>query len=125
MQAIEYAAYISVGRGCAFAGLAVLCVMLGLSFEPVLAAQIGGVLCLAVAVILIAFAYAARTRNYKHTEVWLILPKDHRPPESIAQKVIGGALRETYLWFAQQALLFAVGLLAASLTLSLFLGVPT
>ncbi len=125
MQAIEDAAYISVGRGCGFAGLAVLCVMLGLSFEPVLAAQIGGVLCLAVALILLAYAYAALKRNYKYTELWLILPKDHRPPEGIAQKVIGGALRETYLWFARQALLFAMGLLAASLTLSLFLGVPS
>ena len=124
MQAIEYAAYVSVGRGCGFAGLAVFCVMLGLSFEPVLATKTGGLLCLGVTAILLIRAFSARKRPYKRTELWLILPKAERPPEAIAQKVIGGALHDTYLVFAEKGAVFAIGLLAVSVLLAIALRAP-
>lgn len=119
MDAIENAAYVSVGRACGFAGLAVFCLMFGLSFEPALAARTGGVVCLAVTLILAFYAYRARTRPYKRTELWLILPKDQRPPAGVAQRLIGEALRETYLWFAKQAAIISVVLLASSLALQM------
>ncbi len=102
MDAIENAAYVSVGRACGFAGLAVFCIMFGLSFEPILAARAGAVLCLALTAILALYAYHAPARPYKRTELWLILAKDQRPPAAFAQDVIGRTLRDTYAWFAKQ-----------------------
>ena len=119
MEAIETAAQISVGRACGFAGLGVLCLMLGLSFDPVLAARAGGLLCLAVTLILTIYAVRARKRPYRDTEVWLILSREDRPPESVAQQVIGEALRQTYFWFARQSALVAIVLLASAATLSI------
>lgn len=119
MDAIRNAAYVSVGRACGFAGLAVFCVMFGLSFEPILAARAGAVLCLMLAVVLSAYAYFAPTRSYKRTELWLILAKDQRPPKAFAQDVIGRALQETYAWFAKQAGLVAIILWAVSVLFQL------
>lgn len=108
MDAIENAAFVSVGRACGFAGLGIFCLMFGLSFEPVLAARSGAISCLLIALILCAYAMRARKRPYRRTELWLILAKDSRPPKSIAQQIIGETLRETYFWFARQALAISI-----------------
>lgn len=121
MKAIETAALISVGRACGFAGLAILCVMLGLSFEPVLAARAGGLMGLGLAAILALFGMFAQSRAYKETETWLILPKEERPPAAIAQELIGKTLRETYFRFAERAMMGSMILLGASLMFK-FLG---
>ena len=121
MEAIEKAAFVSVGRACGFAGFALVLLMLGLSFEPVLATRTGSLLGLVLMGILFGYSARAPVRPYKRTEAWLILPKDERPPATIAQRVIGQALRETYLWFARQAAIISCLLLAASVVLQ-FIG---
>jgi len=117
MGAIEKAAFVSIGRACGFAGFAVLLLVIGLSFEPVLAARTGSALGLLLTGILFACAARARSRPYKRTEVWVLLRRDERPPAAIAQRVIGQALYETYRWFARQAAIVSILLLAASLVL--------
>jgi hypothetical protein len=119
MEAIENAAFVSVGRASGFAGLAVFCIMFGLSFEPALSARTGGALCLGLTLILSLYGICARARPYKRTEVWLILPKDERPPAGVAQQLIGEALRDTYLWFARQTAMISVVLLVSSGVLQL------
>lgn len=119
MEAIENAAFVSVGRASAFAGLGIVCIMFGLAFDPVLAARTGGSLSLMVGLILSVFGWRARYRPYKRTELWLILDKKQRPPPGIAQQVIAQALREAYLWFAQQAAIIALVLLLAAFALTL------
>ncbi len=119
MDAIENAAYVSVGRACGFTGLAIFCLMFGMSFEPALAARTGGTLCLAVTFILAFQAYRARMRPFRRTEVWIILRKEDRPPAEIAQKLIGETLRRVYLWFAQSAAIFAFVLLISAIILYL------
>lgn len=120
MGAIENAAYISVCRACGFAGLAIFCVIFGLSFQPVFAARTGAGLCVALALVLAAYAYWAPTRPYKRTELWLILAKDKRPPVAFAQRVIGNALRDTYIWFSRQSAIIAIVLLVVSIALQIF-----
>ena len=119
MDAIENAAFVSVGRACGFAGLGIFCLIFGLSFQPVLAARTRGALCLALTLLLATYAFRARTRPYKRTELWLILARDQRPPATVAQKVVGEALRATYLWFAQQAATISMVLLVAAVVLKL------
>jgi hypothetical protein len=100
MDVIETHARISVARGCAFALLAIFCVMFGLLGTPVLALKIGGLFCLVVSIILMLRAEFAHLRSHKHTEVWLMLDEGDRPPSAIAQQVICGVLRGVYNEFA-------------------------
>jgi len=117
MEAIENAAFISVGRACGFVGLAVFCIVFGLMYDPVFAARAGGLITLGLAAILSGYAHFARTRYYKRTEVWTILKKEDRPPENIAQRMIGEVLRVTYIKFARQTALVSLTFLAVSLVL--------
>ena len=87
-------------RACAFASLAIFCVMVGMSFMPRLAFQAGGFLTMLMALILMYKAREALTKNYRKTEMWLYLPKEQRPPEAYAQWASSTVLHETYITFA-------------------------
>jgi hypothetical protein len=115
MEAIERAAHISVGRACAFCGLAIFCFMVGFSYEPHLSARVGGSFALVMALVLWAKAWLARAKPYRQTEIWLILDEKDRPPDTVAQNMIGNVLRQTFLIYANYAATMAVILLAASI----------
>jgi len=93
-------AYETVLRACAFASLAIFCVMIGLSFLPRSAFQAGGFLSMAMTLVLVLKAYEARTKDHRRTEMWLYLPKESRPPQATAQKMVSTIMRETYLQVA-------------------------
>jgi hypothetical protein len=114
MEHLQNSVQISTARGCGFGLLAIFCTMVGLSGTPALALKTGGLLCLVACSILIVKAQLSLTRSYKHTEVWLMLTNDQRPPATVAQRVIGGALQDAYRRFA---FYFAVAA-AAMLTLA-------
>ena len=100
MQKLRQVAFISVGRGVAFAGLGIFVVMVGLSFDPVLALRSGGVLLLILlAGLLIKAQHVART-DYRRTEAWLLLDRAERPDERTAG-YLTKALREACIWFAR------------------------
>jgi hypothetical protein len=46
MEELRKAAFISVARGCGFGMLAIICVMVGLSYNPRAVFQAGGILTL-------------------------------------------------------------------------------
>jgi len=119
MEHMRRIAYETVMRACAFASLAIFCVMVGMSFQPRLAFQAGGFLTILMSVILILKAYEARTKPYRRTEMWLYLPKELRPPEAYAQWASATVLRETYLTFARWTAAIAVGMLVIALGFSL------
>jgi hypothetical protein len=101
-------AYETVLRACGFAALAIFCVMIGLSFNPRAAFQAGGTLTTIMTLILMFKAREARTKPYRKTEMWLYLPKEHRPPETYAQIASATVLRETYLVFARWTAMTAI-----------------
>ena len=119
MEHMRRIAYETVLRACAFASLAIFCVMVGMSFQPRLAFQAGGFLTILMSVILIIKAYEARTKPYRRTEMWLYLPKDLRPPEAYAQWASATVLRETYLTFARWTAAIAIGMWVIALAFSL------
>jgi cell division protein FtsW (lipid II flippase) len=100
MEQMRRAAFEVVMRACAFASLAIFCIMFGLSFDPRRAFQAGGTLITVMALVLILKAHQARTKDYRRTEMWLYLPKEVRPPANFAQWASATVLRETYLQFA-------------------------
>jgi hypothetical protein len=102
------AAFESVSRGCAFGFLAIACVMMGMVYDPKLVFQTGGILTLIMTFILMLKSRQALTKNYKRTEMWLMLPKNFRPPEAYAQWAAATVLRDAYLTFAQYTALVSI-----------------
>lgn len=80
---------------------------------------IGGILTLLTSLVLLARGLAAPRQPYKRTELWVMLKPAERPKPEVAQQLIGGVLRDTYLHFAMHAGRIAVLLLGASLVLRL------
>jgi hypothetical protein len=119
MELIRVIAYDTVMRACGFGTLAIFCVMVGMSFNPRLAFQTGGFLTLLMALILIYKAWEARTKNHRRTELWLYLPKEHRPPERLAQWAVATVMRETYFTFARWTAAVAIAMWVLALAFSL------
>ena len=116
MNDLRRIAYEIVLRACGFACLAIFCVMIGLSFAPRAAFQAGGMLTMIMTGILVLKAQEARTKNYRHTEVWLNLPKELRPATSFAQRAVSMVMRETYFAFARWTAIVAIAMWAAALS---------
>jgi hypothetical protein len=110
MEEMRKAAFVSVARGCGFGMLAVICVMVGMSFDPRAVFQAGGILTLIMTFILMLKARNALTRDYKKTEMWLILPENFRPPEHYAQWATATVMRDAYLTFAQYTALVSIAM---------------
>lgn len=119
MQEIEARADESVRRGCGFAGFGIFAVMTGLSFDPVLATESGAILTSLLVAALALKAVRAPFRSHRNTELWMLLDKDSRPPEPLAQRILMTALKETYARYARATGALAAGLWVCSLGLSL------
>lgn len=118
MDDLQRIAYEIVLRACAFACLAIFCVMIGLSFAPRVAFQAGGVLSMIMTGVLVLKAQQARTRDHRHTEVWLYLPKERRPAANFAQRAVSAVMRETYFTFARWTAIIAIAMWAGALVFS-------
>jgi hypothetical protein len=120
IEHIERIAAFSVARACGFGALAAVCMMVGLAGagDPINAVRAGGLWALLTAAVLFAKAMAAGTKPYKSTELWLLLRPEERPESKVAQQVIGVVLRETFMRFAVQFAILAMGLLAMALLLA-------
>lgn len=101
MEKVRVFACESVLRACCFALLAIFCLMVGLSGFPRAAFQVGGFLSMAMTLVLVEKAHRAKSRDYRRTEVWLLLPREYRPPPAEAQDIVSSILQETYLTFAR------------------------
>jgi hypothetical protein len=118
---VEYlrrTAYEIVLRACGFGCLAIFCVMVGLSFSPHIAFQAGGTLTMIMTGILILKAQEARTKDHRHTEMWLYLPKEQRPATSFAQHAVSTVMRGTYFAFARWTAIMAIIMWTAALAFS-------
>jgi len=101
-------AELSVRRGCGFALMAIVTAMVGFSAEPWIAVRSGAVFVLIAAVVLFWKGWTARSRNYRHTEVWLMIEDAPALPRERLQGLIGGALAEVYFSHARLAAYMAV-----------------
>ncbi len=68
--------------------------------------------------ILVLKAVEARTKNHRHTEMWLYLPKNQRPAMNFAQQAVSTVMRETYLTFARWTAVIAIAMWATALAFS-------
>lgn len=115
MDRIERLAELSILRGLGFAALAIVTVMVGLSFEAALCFQTGAILAVLTAVVLAFRAWEAPSRNIRDTEVYLMLDGEFGMPRERAQAYVGGVLRRLYGRFARITAGFAVAFWLVSL----------
>jgi hypothetical protein len=120
MDELRRIAYEIVLRACGFGSLAIFCFMVGLSFEPRIAFQSGGVLTMFMTGVLFLKALEAPYRPYRRTEMWLYVPEELRPPAASAQQLISLVLRETYLTFALWTSIIAIVMWVIALVFSFF-----
>lgn len=119
MDELRRVAFQSIGRACGFAGFAILCVMIGLSYDPLIAARAGGIFTTMTTVVLLLKARQALTRDVRRSEMWLMLDERDRPSAEYAQWAGATVLRDAYLWFAQYAAGVSIVLWTLALLLSL------
>lgn len=120
MDEIRRIAVGCIGRAVMFGSLAIGCVMLGFSFNPVSAFRSGALLTLLMALILMWKAMTASARNPRHTEVWLYLDRKSRPADDPSRRVFATVMRDVYGLYARIAFGVAVGFFVLSLVLMLF-----
>ena len=120
MEKIREVAIFCVGRAVIFGSLAITCVMVGFSFNPVSAFRAGAVLTLMMAAILIWKAYAAAGKNPKTTEVWIYLDQRARPADEHARFVFATVMRDVYGRFGQASLAVACLFFAISMVFVMF-----
>ena len=100
---IRAAAFLSVGRACMFAALAIWAVAFGFIPWPVTALRLAAILSALTCAILAWKALTAPRRPYKRTEVWAMLQRKVTIPEERRQHLIADALVETFWRFATYA----------------------
>ncbi len=114
---IRRRAELSVRRGCGFALMAIMTAMVGFSSEPWIAVRVGAIFVLIAAVVLFWRGWAARARNYRHTEVWLMIEDAPALPRERLQDMIGGALADVYFGHARLAAYVALAMCAIDLAI--------
>ncbi|EHK57258.1 hypothetical protein [Allomesorhizobium alhagi] len=120
MDKIREVAVFCIGRAVMFGSLAITCVMVGFSFNPVSAFRAGAVLTLLMAAILIWKAYAAARQNPKSTEVWVYLDDKARPANEHSRFVFATVMRDVYARFGQASLAVACLFFAISVVFVMF-----
>ncbi|MCT7378594.1 hypothetical protein [Chelativorans salis] len=115
MEKIRNTAIVCIGRAVMFGALAIVLIMVSLSFDLELALFAGAALTLAMAEILIIKAQIAPRQNPKRTEVWTCLDKAARPAGAEGKAVFTAVLRDVYVFFARNSYAIACSFFAASL----------
>ena len=108
-------ATISVARGVGFAGLAIVCTMVGFSGSIPALLKAGGLGAALVTTVLMIKASSAPRLSHRKTEIWLMLEAHERPPEGLAQALIMSARQGALLRFAFASAWVAAALLGLSL----------
>lgn len=103
MERILAVADQTIRRACGFAGLGIGATMLALSFDLVLAFRVGAVLTTMLLVFLLYFGYRAPRYDVRRTELWSVVGRTMPLARDRMQSLLGGVLRERYLWHADRA----------------------
>ncbi len=110
IERIKRAAHQSVQRACAFAALAIVTAASAFLTEPWKAAQTAAICTTGLAVILYVMARHAPHRDYRATELWILLGKRHDLPEDHAGRIVTGILADTFDHYAKVTAKLSAGL---------------
>ncbi len=115
MEILQTLADVSIRRACGFAALGIAVVMLGLSFDLVLAFRSGAILTSLLCGIVWAMAWWSPRRDMRGTELWMLLRQERlfltRGPQApntmaLARQV----LRDRLIWHGERIAAAAMAL---------------
>jgi hypothetical protein len=121
MERVRNLADLSIRRGCGFGLIAIGTAMTGMAGDIAMAIKGGAIMTTLMGAVLVIKALRASATNYRRTEVWIMLGKkiDGWPPHRL-QQLIGGILRDRYLWHAEKTAVAALTLWMATFVLAVF-----
>lgn len=118
MDDIDRLARVTVGRLCLYAAVAIAAAMAALSFNLRLAFQVGGILTLSLALLLVYKASAVDAPQQRRPNFPEVAGGLAPSTESHLRGLVVSALRQAYFSFASRACVISGGLLCVSLALS-------
>ncbi|WP_198371001.1 hypothetical protein [Roseomonas rosulenta] len=117
LDVLQHFADISIRRACGFAALGIGMVMLGLSYDAVLAFRSGAILTSIVLAVIWAFVLWSPRRDIRGTEMWSMLVHERRyltrgPEAERVRAMAGQVLRDRLVWHGERIALAALALWA-------------
>lgn len=112
MEILHQLADTSIRRACGFAALGIGMVMLGLSYDLVLAFRSGAILTSMVLVVIWAFVLWSPRRDIRGTEMWSMLTHERRyltrgPEAPRVRALAGQVMRDRLVWHGERIALAA------------------
>lgn len=118
----ERYAFFTLARDAGFFSLAAIVLMIGFSFEPPLAFEIGASVALFFSVQLLVRRYLLTPDRFRRSEVWRGLDPDERPAGEHGIRIAREYMEELLLRFAKSSSAIAGLLYGSALILSLTVG---
>lgn len=119
MEEINRLARITVSRACGYAAVAISAIMAALSYNLRMSFQMGGILCLIVALVLILKATSIDAAEERQSDRFGFQAEALPHTDNHLRRMVSYALREAYFTFARHAAGISGGLLAVSLGIGL------
>ncbi len=120
MERLEAMADLVIRRAVGFAGLAIMLVVLSLSFQLSLALRSGALLVtLLWLIVLLKLAYVPN-QNMRQSELWLMVAERHSPDALPMQAAMRTAFANRLRWHADRIGAFAISLWGSYLLVSIF-----
>lgn len=118
MERLEAMADLVIRRALGFAGLAILLVVLSLSFQLALALRSGAILVTLVWLILLLKLVYVPSQDMRQSEIWLMVAERHSPDALSMQAAMRNAFANRLRWHADRIGVFAISLWAFYLVVS-------
>ena len=110
MERLEAMADLVIRRAVGFASLAIVLVVLSLSFQLALALRSGAILVtLLWLIVLLKLAYVP-SQDMRHSELWLMVAERHSPDALPMQAAMRMAFASRLRWHADRIGVFAISL---------------
>lgn len=119
MERLEAMADLVIRRALGFAGLAILLVVLSLSFQLALALRSGAILVTLVWLILLLKLVYVPSQDMRQSEIWLMVAERHSPDALSMQAAMRNAFANRLRWHADRIGVFAISLWAFYLVVSI------
>ena len=110
MERLEAMADLVIRRAIGFAGLAIVLVVLSLSFQLALALRSGAILVTLLWLIVLLKLVYVPSQDMRHSELWLMVAERHSPDALPMQAAMRMAFAARLRWHADRIGVFAISL---------------
>ena len=119
MERLEAMADLVIRRAVGFASLAIVLVVLSLSFQLALALRSGAILVTLLWLIVLLKLVYVPSQDMRHSELWLMVAERHSPDALPMQTAMRSAFAARLRWHADRIGVFAISLWGLYLLVSI------